>query len=85
LTATKPADAFGDFTLSTVFCMKGANQWISLHNAIARFLFRCAKQARLGDVDMEKIVVSTSHHRPAGDVRVKSTTHGWKDAEARSC
>jgi hypothetical protein len=30
---------------------------------------------------MEKIV-STSLHRP-GDVRIKSTTHGWKDAEGK--
>jgi hypothetical protein len=75
----KPADSFGDFTLSTVFSCKGANQWITMHNAVTSFLFKCAKQARLGDVDMEQIV-STSRHRP-GDVRVKTTTHGWKAAE----
>jgi hypothetical protein len=77
----KPADSFGDFTLSTVFSCKGANQWITMHNAVTSFLFKCAKQARLGDVDMEKIV-STSRHRP-GDVRVKTTMHGWKAAEGK--
>jgi hypothetical protein len=72
---------FCDFTLSTVFCCNGANQWITLHNSITNLLFKCAKHARLGDVDMERIV-GTTQHRP-GDVRVKTTTHGWKAAEGK--
>jgi hypothetical protein len=54
----KPADSFGDFMLSTVFSCKGANQWITMHNAVTSFLFKCAKQARLGETWRR----SSAHH-----------------------
>jgi hypothetical protein len=76
----KPADDYGDFTLS-VYTGKGAEWWV-LHEQLKEFFYRCAKRARLGDVGLEgRGDTSKSDERP-GDVRIGST-HGWRAATGK--
>jgi hypothetical protein len=76
----KPADDYGDFTLS-VYTGKGAEWWV-LHEQLKEFFYRCAKRARLGDVGLEgRGDPSKSDERP-GDVRIGST-HGWRAATGK--